>query len=92
MSKTEFRVRPVVRYLVTKYVPNQGNVSSFSGVMGEFANEATAEEVADALSAKYAKHERWVEHIGMEVAYKGVAAADQQTRAMAGTPPFKPHN
>lgn len=54
MTIIEYRVRPVVRYIVTKYTasdPDSGCGNSFAGVetVGEFANEIQAESVAEAL-------------------------------------------
>lgn len=52
MSTTEIRVRPVVRHAVTRFT--QDGRSAGSEMIGEFANEAFAEEVAEALSRKTA--------------------------------------
>lgn len=50
MSTTEIRVRPVVRHAVTRF--KQDARSAGSEMIGEFANEAFAEEVASALTWK----------------------------------------
>ncbi len=47
MKTTEIRVRPVVRHAVTRYTRDEAGASSES--LGEFANEAYAEELAEAL-------------------------------------------
>lgn len=52
MSKTyEVRVRPVVRYNVTVYQSGTDESGGYAGceTVGEFANEANAEQVAEAL-------------------------------------------
>lgn len=47
MKTTEIRVRPVVRHAVTRF--SQDERSAGSELVGEFANEGYAEEVAEAL-------------------------------------------
>lgn len=52
MSEIEIRVRPVVRYVITRYscAPEKGAPSSCE-TLGEFDSEAYAEQVAEALRA-----------------------------------------
>jgi len=55
MQEPEFRVRPVVRYIVTKFTPGytspdgRDGHSSRSEIVGEFPNEETAYRVATAM-------------------------------------------
>lgn len=48
MDKIEYRVRPVTRYVVTRYHQN-GSLAGVEG-KGEFDNESTAYEVGYALA------------------------------------------
>ena len=54
MEKIEYRVRPVMRYVVTRY--SKGSNSVGSEVRGEYDNERVAYEVGYALCK--AEHER----------------------------------
>ena len=53
---TEYQVRPVTRYVVTRYeaMSNQdgSQVGAASSVIGEFANGTLADDVADGMVAK----------------------------------------
>jgi hypothetical protein len=67
MLKTEIRVRPVVRHVVTRYTeatdahaPVAGGRSASLITMGEFDNEAQAEQVAEALRATIPKPRLYV--------------------------------
>lgn len=63
MSKTvEYRVRPVVRYIVTQYTaeetsPGCGMVGS--SLIGEFENQKRAELVSNALSSAHGHVVKW---------------------------------
>lgn len=48
MSQIEYRVRPVTRYIVTRYEKNEGGGSCTQ--KGEFQNEELASEIAKALA------------------------------------------
>lgn len=55
MAKTviEYKVRPVVRYIVTKFVthpPGCGGTDEGSSVVGEFPREEVAEKIAVGLA------------------------------------------
>lgn len=52
----EYRVRPVTRYVVTKYEQNEVEKSGSVRMLGEYDNEYIAQEVAYALCK--ADHER----------------------------------
>ena len=59
IGKIEYRVRPVTRYIVTRYEQTFGGAASVGGSVagrGEYDNEATAYEVGYALAR--ADHER----------------------------------
>lgn len=47
MAKIEYRVRPVVRYVLTRYV-DAGHTGE-SSVLGEFHNEGAADNACNAL-------------------------------------------
>lgn len=54
MKKVEIRVRPVTRYVVTRYTEEHheaGGVSAGSECLGEFSNETNAAWVAGAAKA-----------------------------------------
>lgn len=55
MHKIEYQIRPVTRYLVTRWEDNDG-VTGLSGQHGEFDNDTVAYQVAYALAR--AEHER----------------------------------
>lgn len=57
METIEYRVRPVVRYLVTKHESQPDTGSGSCGAIGEFDHEPYAEQVAWAL-ARQARSER----------------------------------
>jgi hypothetical protein len=57
METIEYRVRPVVRYVVTKYTSDPELGAGSCRPMGEFDHESYAEEVAWALARK-ARSER----------------------------------
>jgi hypothetical protein len=57
MSTPEFRVRPVVRHVVTRYVPPNANVASGVETLGEFDSEGYAEIVREALAERVAPRE-----------------------------------
>lgn len=65
MSKPEFRVRPVVRYVVTRFEPAEMGQNKVE-TLGEFDNERFAEEAAYALQEQYDQRQALVEHIYME--------------------------
>lgn len=72
MSKTEIRVRPVVRHIVTRHT-EWGDTGRKTEPVGEFDNEQYAEEIAEALrkahkAKQYAIVERSFE-FGAMVAY-----------------------
>ncbi|WP_447741574.1 hypothetical protein [Pseudomonas laurentiana] len=48
--KTEYQVRPITRYIVTRYTSDADSASST--LVGEFANGQQADLVADAMVAK----------------------------------------
>jgi hypothetical protein len=48
MKSIEYRVRPVTRFVVTRYEENDGTGSIET--LGEFPNEAFAERVAGAMT------------------------------------------
>ena len=54
--KTEYRVRPVTRYIVTRFATEQvsegGCCGASSSAIGEFASGQQADLVADAMVAK----------------------------------------
>ncbi len=54
--KTEYQVRPVTRYIVTRYTldgPSEGGAQGASSVaVGEFSNGQQADLVADAMVTK----------------------------------------
>lgn len=54
--KTEYQVRPVTRYIVTRFATEQvqegGGCGASSSVIGEFAGGHQADLVADAMVAK----------------------------------------
>lgn len=55
MSNEEFRVRPVIRHVVTKYAPSPPNTAGMgSSQVGEFASEEQAEAVREAFEFLYA--------------------------------------
>lgn len=56
MSKPEFRVRPVIRHIVTRYSPPADGNASLE-TLGEFNHEDYAEIVAEALRARVAPME-----------------------------------
>jgi hypothetical protein len=56
MDKIEYRVRPVTRYIVTRYEEGDGGRSGASTSHGEFDNPIMAFEVAYALCK--AEHQR----------------------------------
>lgn len=59
MDKIEYRVRPVTRYIITRFESRNetgGKGSCGSSVLGEHNNEETAREVAYALCK--AEHDR----------------------------------
>lgn len=57
MSKIEYRVRPVTRYIVTRYEEKDDNRQTASvSTLGEYENENVAYEVGYALCR--AEHER----------------------------------
>lgn len=56
MSTKEFRVRPVVRHIVTEFTPVPSGTNSVS-TLGEFDNEAYAELVKNALEEQAAPRE-----------------------------------
>ncbi len=53
---TEYQVRPVTRYIVTRYTQDSPSDSGASGAssitVGEFSNAQQADTVADAMVAK----------------------------------------
>jgi len=49
METKEFRVRPVVRHIVTEFTSDPTIGTAGSGVVGEFSSEAEAEKVKAAL-------------------------------------------
>lgn len=49
MKTTEYRVRPVVRYIVTEFTSDPENGAGGCGPIGEFDNEQQAEAVKRAL-------------------------------------------
>jgi hypothetical protein len=51
MSNPKFRVRPVSRYVVTRYV--RGGHAAGSSVVGEFPSQAVASDVAHALAGAH---------------------------------------
>lgn len=55
MKTTDIRVRPVIRHAVTRFT--QDGRSAGSEMIGEFANEAYAEEVAQVLTEKACRRE-----------------------------------
>jgi hypothetical protein len=65
MEKLEFRVRPVVRYVVTRYrhASTESGLPSLVETIGEFDNEAFADEVMKCMAEVQA---RWESHIRME--------------------------
>ena len=48
----EYRVRPVTRYIVTRFVADESSQSS--GVVGEFPSEQLARDVAHAFAGQHA--------------------------------------
>lgn len=48
--KTEYQVRPVTRYIVTRYATDADSASS--SLVGEFASGQQADLIADAMVAK----------------------------------------
>lgn len=67
MLKIEYRVRPITRYIVTRYERQDhenGKCSGSSSGHGEFDNEETAYQVAYALAR--AEHDRLGWPIGDE--------------------------
>jgi hypothetical protein len=72
-AKYEYKVRPVVRYVVTSYY--LGERDGCSALMGEFENEGYAESVATALREKQARFEREVRDEEMMKAEKDLERA-----------------
>lgn len=56
MEKIEYRVRPVTRYIVTRYHSDPANGAGSVGGMGEYENPQVAFEVGYALCK--AEHDR----------------------------------
>jgi hypothetical protein len=48
--KIEYKVRPVTRYVVTRYEESEGGRTGSSSVKGQYDNEHVAYEVAYALA------------------------------------------
>lgn len=51
MKTTEYRVKPVTRYVVTEYVSDPENGAGSVGTLGEYDHEEYANKVRDALAA-----------------------------------------
>jgi hypothetical protein len=63
----EYRVRPVVRYVVTRYTEYpEMNATGSSERLGEFDSESYAETVASALRFEQRGRERLESHVKME--------------------------
>ena len=66
MTEVEIRVRPVIRYAVTRFLkweklpPGCGQHGQSSELLGEFDSEIYAEEVAEALRAQEKKPQQYV--------------------------------
>jgi hypothetical protein len=56
METIEYRVRPVTRYIVTRFAETADGCAGNSSKLGEYDNDGTAFEVAYALCR--AEHER----------------------------------
>ena len=56
METIEYRVRPVTRYIVTRYDANDETKSGSCRTLGEYDNRMTAQEVGYALCK--AEHDR----------------------------------
>lgn len=52
MKIVEYKVRPVGRYVVTRFTSDDENRSAGIETIGEFASQAGAEEIASALAGK----------------------------------------
>jgi hypothetical protein len=85
MSKVEIRVRPVVRHVLTRYTESGApDGSKYSGVvtLGEFDNEAYAEQVAHAMRymaaieppAKNLQHACHLEELSGEYGFNGYSS------------------
>lgn len=57
METKEFRVRPVIRHVVTEYTNDPASRASSCGVVGEFSSEEEAEKVQMALAEQAAPRE-----------------------------------
>lgn len=62
--KVEYKVRPVTRYVVTRYEEQDDGKAGSSSTKGEFVNFGTAHEVAYALAGD--EHERLGYPVGDE--------------------------
>jgi len=51
MNPCEYKVRPVVRYVVTEY--DNAGIQASSSVIGEFDSEICAEKARDALDERF---------------------------------------
>lgn len=58
MEKIEYRVRPVTRYIITRYEEAE-NATAGSRQLGEFGNEECAYDVAHALAFKEREDLGW---------------------------------
>lgn len=75
MKTTEIRVRPVIRHAVTRFTSEDRAASS--ECVGEFNNEAYAEEVAQALRAAHKPKQYAIVERGFDVATRVWYAEDQ---------------
>lgn len=73
MSQVEIRVRPVVRYIVTRFIPQSQGQSSVE-TLGEFDNEGYAEQVAAALRVEEQEHVRFRDSLGQMLGTPPAAA------------------
>ena len=90
MSNPEFRVRPVIRHIVTRYTPaeplppgcNPANGRSGLETLGEFDSEGYAEIVAEALAEKAAPRQYVIVQNTMGEVMAKVYYADGEIEAM----------
>lgn len=82
MTTPEFRVRPVIRHIVTRFTSDPERGASSLETLGEFANEGYAEIVAEALRERVAPRKYAIVQRSFETSVLVYYAADE-TEAQA---------
>lgn len=92
MSKIEYRVRPVIRYVVTRFFQDERGASS--NVIGEFDSETWAERVKDACEYTDGRVDARCEYVVVRAEFDapteamyayGIAEAKDMARKMAAS-------